>query len=64
MAARIFPSCPSSVNKAFSADLDAAESWPCSALSAARATGIPLSTAFRVASMDALELVRPLSSQR
>ena len=64
MAARIFPSCAIWLNRAFCADLDAADSWPCSALSAARATGIPLSTALRVASMDALELVRPLSSQR
>ena len=64
MAARIFPSRAIWLNRVFCADLDAAESWPCSALSAARATGIPWSTAFRVASMDVLELVPPLSSQR
>ena len=64
MAARIFPSCAIWLNRVLCADLDAADSWLCSALSAARATGIPLSTAFRVASMDALELVPPLSSQR
>ncbi len=64
MAARIFPSCPIWLNRVFCADLDAADSWPCSACSAARATGIPLSTACLVASRDALEVVRPLTSQR
>ena len=64
MAARIFPSCPIWLNRVLCADLDVAESWPCSAFRAARTSGIPLSTAFRVASRDALEVVRPLISQR
>ena len=64
MAARICPRCPICLNRAFSADLEAADNWPCSASSAARAAGIPWFMAFLVASRDASGAVRPLSSQR
>ena len=64
MAARIVPSCPSSVSTVFSADLVGAESRPSWAFRAVRTAGISWSSVCLASSMDVLGVVPPLFSQK